>query len=122
MTKISACLYAAVAIIITLAFSALINVSQASEWKTEILPVVGIDTSPDALIRFMKDHGEDIAITGNRIADCYGKGLWLSGYGIMLKVFKKTDHPEVKAAVVCQDYAGDYYIQLDDKVIVQGVK
>lgn len=119
MTKISTCIYAAVALIVTLAFSALINISQADEWKTTIIPVVGINTSPQALYDFMKDHGEDISITGNRISDCDPNGKWLAGYGVVLKVFKKTPHPEFRPAVICQDTSGDYYIQADDKVILQ---
>lgn len=119
MTKISACIYAAVIIVVTLAFSALINVSQADEWKTTIIPVASINTSPQALYDFMKDHGEDISITGNRISDCDPNAKWLAGYGVVIKVFKKTSHPEFRPAIICQDTSGDYYIQPDNAVIIE---
>jgi len=104
--------------ILSLALLGIVTVASASEWKTEIIPAQDIDRSPEALVAFMKDHGETITITGNRIQDCYGKGMWLSGYGVILQVFRKTKHPEFRAAVICQDYAGDYYVQADNKVVV----
>ena len=108
-----------IVMIVTAIFLGALVKANADEWKTVVSP--NIAATPEALVAFMHDHGEDIAITGDRKDDCFGGiGMWLSGYGVVLKVFRKTDHPQLKAAIICQDYAGDYYVQPDDRTIIQG--
>jgi hypothetical protein len=50
--------------------------------------------------------------------------LGIVGFGRPINIlgrndfFRKTKHHEFRAAVICQDYAGDYYVQADNKVVV----